>query len=204
MRTTLIALAMLSSAAYAQPQCTNLVYQGAPFTSLVTTGANSTPLIPLSGTITLSAPLPPNADNIAVIPAAWNFSSEKPGYESGTPGVYGGQGDLPIYFSTDSNGNIIGWQIGLGWGAEFGTESSSQTGDFISAASGPDVVINGISTTPGTWSCQPPPPVNPLAAEVAQLKAQVAQETYDAAYWYDAYVYWYDAYVYYRNLAASK
>jgi hypothetical protein len=180
-----IAAICASGALHAQPQCTNLIYQGAPFTSLVTTGPNFTPLVPLAGTVTLSTPLPPNAVNMAVTPVAWNFSVESSNLVSASPLNTTGNG--PFFFSTDANGNIIGWQFTVAWAShDIGGEnqgfnmgvSTTQAGDYVGSAyyDGPIGVpppintdIVGNSSTAGTWTCQPPPPVNPLAAEVASL-----------------------------------
>lgn len=198
----------LAGSAYAQPQCTALIYTGAPFSSLVTTGANFTPLVPLTGTITLSAPLPANAQSLAVTPTAWNFTAEGPNLNS----VYwyeedAGYAPATFTFSTDADGNITKWNFYVWWGIPTGggqamSATSSAAGDnvgfsytYIGSPPPNSGSITGISATPGKWTCDPPPAPNPLAAQVAQLQAQVTSlqsqlqwQTYYAAYWKDAWV----------------
>jgi hypothetical protein len=199
-------------------------------TLLVTTRSNAQPLVPLSGTVTLEAVLPANALNLAVSPAAWQFNSESPNLNSQYAYelflTYSVGAPMPVfYFTTDAKGNIIKWSFTVQW---FTTSTPEMNMSATSTASGDTIDFNlsqpspvppqtqtsgisGSSSSPGSWTCQTPPPVNPLAATVAQLQAQVATlksqlqtETYDAAYWFDAYVYYYDAYVYYKNEATRK
>ena len=75
-------IVLITGAAQAQPQCTNLIYTGAPFVSLVTSGSNAQSLVPFAGTVTLSTPLPANAQNVAISPTAWQFNSESPNLNS--------------------------------------------------------------------------------------------------------------------------
>jgi hypothetical protein len=155
--------------------CTTLFYQGAPFVPLTTTGPNATVIVPPVGTITLAEPLPANAVNLAVTPVAWDFSSESPNLTSTSPlnTTDSGPG-TPFSFSTDANGNIIGWHFfvafagGQPW-QNFGLNSSNTSGNYgttadyvgsstyVAGAPSNTASINGNSATPGTWSCKAPP-----------------------------------------------
>lgn len=191
MKYFLTIIVLITGAAQAQPQCTNLIYTGAPFVSLVTSGSNAQSLVPLAGTVTLSTPLPANAQNVAISPTAWQFNSESQNLNSEyTYELIGGTSlPLPVfYFTTDANGNITQWSFTVQW---YTTSTPEMTMSATSAAPGDTVEFNlsqpspvppqtqassivGISSTPGAWTCQPPPVVDPLVAEVAQLQAQVA------------------------------
>jgi hypothetical protein len=200
MKALTLGLLFIASSVIAQPQCTDLIYTGAPYSSLVTTGPNATALAALAGTVTLSAPLPPNAQNLAVTPVAWDFTVENPAIPDvlwTTPSTF--------VFSTDAKGNITNWSLNLTWGEAGGTPSFNMTvtsalaGDYVqfyqSGAVGPFSSITGTNATAGTWTCNPPPAPNQLAAEVTQLQAQVTSlqsqlqwQSYYHAYWEDAWV----------------
>lgn len=209
MKTLAFGLLFLASSVIAQPQCTNLIYTGAPFTSLVTSGSNAQPLVPLSGTVILDTALPANAQNLATSPTNWQFNSESPNlnfqysYE-----LFGSIGQpMPVfYFTTDSKGNITKWSFTVQWYTMSTPEMnmsamSAVTGDTIEfGLSQPSPVppqtqtsgIIGSSSSPGSWTCEAPAPVNPLAATVARLQAQVTslQSQLQWQTYYVAFFYW--------------
>ncbi len=200
MRSIILGLALIAVATstHAAQQCTQLGYTGAPFTTVTASANNNQPIAsPLVGTITLAEPLPANASNYVVSPAAWDFSTENSNYTS-TNGWFAfyNNTNISFAFSTDANGNIIGWSISLYWD-NGPTENfysikttSTNAGDAVAvqfnntiSPSGP-MQIAGSSASAGTWSCisnmtatyaalPDPPPVNPLAAQVAALTAEV-------------------------------
>jgi hypothetical protein len=208
---------MLSSAAYAQPQCTNLVYTGGPFTSFSATGSNATPLVPLAGTVTLAAALPANAVNLTVTPTAWNFPQPQ---ISQLNSVDAQPLDVPetFTFSTDSSGNVTAWSISVVWGIFFGhpnqqlSAGSTQAGDIVSfdynnpgepPPNGGTSTTVGISTAAGSWTCQALPAVDPLVAVVAQLHAQVATLTVELASANQLKALYYSYYGSYVDIATS-
>jgi hypothetical protein len=209
MKTLVLSFVFLASSAIGQPNCTTLIYTGAPFTSLVTAGSNAQPLVPLAGTITLSAALPPNAANLAVSPTAWQFYTESPNlnsqyvYELSI--TYPVGAPMPVfYFTTDAKGNITKWNFIVQW---FTTSTPEMNMSATSSASGDTIDFNlsqpspvppqtqtssitGTSTSPGVWTCDPPPAptVAEFEAQIASLESQLQWQTYYAAYWKDAWV----------------
>jgi hypothetical protein len=172
----------LASSALAQPQCTTLIYQGAPLT-LTATGTNA-PSGPTSliGVVSLGeGGLPANvADLNATI--FWDFTATFYGLNQE---VYTGGTFL---FTTNNEGTIVAWNFTLGYqpaGATVFTATSTQNGDSM-RLEGDTSLLVGTNTTPGTWTCLTSLPSS--QAQVAKLKSQLQTETYDAAYWLDAWV----------------
>jgi hypothetical protein len=206
-----LALLLLFAPLAGAQQCTQLTYVGAPFSSVVATASNGAanngqPVYsPLTGMVTLSTPLPANASNLTVTPASWSFT-EPAAY---TPFlVSGGWMTQPFnhatfIFSTDANGNITAWSIGIYYNGGSGpaytsTVASSQAGDTVEVqmnTEGPlgQVVTTGSSSSAGTWTCPAgmssaytapadPPAVDPLAAQVASLTSQLAASQAEVTY----------------------
>lgn len=204
MKTLLPGLLLFFAHLACAQQCTTLIYIGVPLT-IIYEGQGPYPLTyppPLIGTVTLSAPLPPNATALAVSPVSWDFQSEMQGFTSSSPNTappYVGAA-ATFSFSTDAQGNIIGWNVEasysnyslanstqLGFGVEISTNSQYQQdyvgkaadGEGTGGGSNLDVGSSGV----GAWYCAAPV-VDPLAAQVATLQAQLsalqAQENNDA------------------------
>ncbi len=188
MKYSLTPLALAVSLAHAQP-CTTWVYQGAPLTVTETPGSQLG-VSPLSGTITLSAPLSPNAVNATVTPLSWNFSAEL-----STLVPNGGYTTASTSFSTDANGNITGWNVqiwynapaGISFSNGFNSTPSGDTVEIVDNEGSSLETIVGQSTAPGAWACLPDPlqaqltaaqnTDTALTAQVAALQAQVTALT---------------------------
>jgi hypothetical protein len=191
MKTILWGLLFLAQSAIAQT-CTSLVYVGAPFSTVTNTNPASTyePFTingPLTGTVTLSAPLPTNG-TIQVTPLSWNFAE----FQMSSTNFPTDFNPAPAPFSfTTVNGKITAWSLAVYWtnGDDWNLATvsiaSSATGDTVDELGGEDEEIIGKSATAGTWTClqavsQPytapadPPAVNPLQAQVTALKSQLA------------------------------
>ena len=146
-------------------------------------------LIPLADTVTLSAPLPANAVNLVVIPSAWSFPTEST--QLNTAATY--SAGVRFTFSTDENGIITGCSFQVNYEENAPTwrifASSTQAGDAVGSyyqdyPSVPhDATITGLSASAGTWTCQPPPPINPLAAQVAALESWQAYWQWQGVGW---------------------
>jgi hypothetical protein len=140
--------------------------------------------------------LPPNAVNLQVLPTAWDFPQEpgfggQPGFTNVMDVAYGSLNPTLFTFSTDPNGNITAWSFSVSWDTASDAPAaglnvaSNPAGDQLSYSywvvaqppPNPVATIAGSSSGAGTWSCQPPPPVNPLAATVAALQTQVKDLT---------------------------
>jgi hypothetical protein len=75
-------------------------YTGAPFTEGTTLGGD------LTGSLTINGTLPANAVNLQIIPTDFSFTD---GFSTLNPGS---DNVVDVFkFSTDSQGNIIGWSI---------------------------------------------------------------------------------------------
>jgi hypothetical protein len=78
-------------------------YIGTPFTEGTTLGGD------LTGSLTINGTLPANAVNLQIIPTNFSFTD---GFSTwnpeSSPNTEGG-----FFFSTDSQGNIIGWSIDI-------------------------------------------------------------------------------------------
>jgi hypothetical protein len=175
--------AFIALAAHAQ-QCTTLIYTGAPFSNMVMSAQAFIGVsVPIAGTVTLAEPLPTNAVNQSVTPTDWQFNNEA------TAGMYV---ITQSFIFTTVSGVITDWSVAF-------TRSSPATGfatynisatltpakDSLSITQnggcfGPNCPdsssFTGSSTYAGTWAC---PPVDPLAAEVASLRAQLAAVTFE-------------------------
>ena len=184
---------LLLCAPVAAQQCPVLVYNGAPFTAVSSSANNGLAITsPVTGLITLPAPLPMNATAYTVVPAAWDFTTQNSNLTS-TNGWF-----AYFYYSTSFqfttvNGVITDWKVHISWDNGPGTldmyvidVDSVAAGDavYITFANvtspGGPMNITGSSVIAGTWTCAP---VNPLAAQVAQL----ITERNDL---YASYVYW--------------
>lgn len=77
-------------------------YTGAPFTEGTTLGGD------LTGSLTINGILPANAVNLQIVPTNFSFTD---GFSTWNPGNVNGQ-DV-FEFSTDSQGNLIGWSIDI-------------------------------------------------------------------------------------------
>ena len=179
----LIGYALLMLCGVVHAQCTTWVYTGAPFSLLTTTGPNDSQIVPLTGTITLSAPLDDGTSTVT--PVSWDFTSEDSDLSSSGPYNPDVSGPNSRFTFTTTNGEITAWNVLVVYNNGPGTvdhysvsASTSQTGDSVSilathveSATGP-TSITGTSTVPGTWTCYVPP-INPLAAQVASLQTQL-------------------------------
>jgi hypothetical protein len=158
--------------------CITYLYTGTPFTSVSVTGpaAYGAPVTsPLSGSVTLNASLPANgtvtfSGNTSNPPAtlspdiySWDFSSEGPGLKLPEGS------DVQYSFSfTTSNGVIVKWNMSLrsddGPGdstTNIVMATSTQNGDVVTTREfqpgtpqEAETDVTGISTAPGTWTCQ--------------------------------------------------
>ena len=171
--------------AHAQ-QCTSLVYHGSPFTAVSSSANNGLPITsPVTGLITLAAPLPMNATAYTVAPAAWDFTTQNSELTS-TNGWF-----AYFYYSTSFqfttvNGVITDWKVHLSWDNGPGTldmyvidVDSVAAGDAVNinfanvTSPGGPMNVTGSSAIAGTWTCAPVPPVDPDIATIAGLNAQI-------------------------------
>lgn len=191
MKITLSILVLVLAQAVDAQQCTTLIYTGAA-TLAVVEDQGPYPLwfTTVIGTVTLSSPLPANASNLTVTPAAWDFSTEQAGLSSSNAQTAAPYASAPTFaFSTDANGNITGWGLEVHYNnlnndtsmLQLIADVTSYTEDnqdyVVKAAIGPGTggrsSLNAGSSGLGTWSCLSPV-VDPLTAEVASLQAQLA------------------------------
>ena len=200
-----LALFLALCASAGAQTCTTLAYIGAPQSTLVRAEGPGNDYFfnaPLIGTVTLSAPLAPNLANAIVVPIAWDFSTAQVGLNSASAYVSGVPGSFS--FSTDANGNIVGWTFSLDYGDTVRTAGVS--------AQNPGYVITGVvegyapgtyfddvgrtnfsdpvlvsyldttSTAPGAWHCLAPL-ADPLTAQVSYLQNEVARVRWAYNYW---------------------
>jgi hypothetical protein len=186
MKALALGLLFLASPAFAQLQCTTLVYQGAPLT-LTATGSNP-PSGPTSiiGMVSLGeGGLPANVTNLNAT-IFWDFTATFFGLNQE---VYTGGTFL---FTTNNEGTITAWNFTLGYqpaGATIFTATSTQNGDSM-RLEGDTSLLVGTNTIPGTWTCLPNLTAQAGAsqAQVTSLQYQLQLQTYYHAYWQDAWV----------------
>ena len=185
MKYLIASLALAASVAHAQ-QCTSLVYHGSPFTAVSSSANNGLPITsPVTGLITLAAPLPMNATAYTVAPAAWDFTTQNSELTS-TNGWF-----AYFYYSTSFqfttvNGVITDWKVHISWDNGPGTldmyvidVDSVAAGDAVNinfanvTSPGGPMNVTGSSAIAGTWTCAPVPPVDPDIATIAGLNAQI-------------------------------
>jgi len=100
---TLLVLSLILISAPAALADDTFSYVGTPFTA----GHGNEAVTEISGFLTLSGPLPANAFFMTVVPSDFSFGD---GFFNWTSQNV----TQPIFeFSTDSNGNIVGWQVDL-------------------------------------------------------------------------------------------
>src|SRR5271170_5052337 len=108
-------LLLLCLCSTAHAQCTTLLYTGAPFTTVTTTGENiSAVSSPLTGYVTLSAPLP--ANGVTTTPGVnnWDFTSASVGNDLVlTNGNLSFMGDSVSFSFTTVNGVVTNWAMSL-------------------------------------------------------------------------------------------
>jgi hypothetical protein len=191
-------LALASCCAHGQSNCTTLIYQGAPLTSDSPTPVQ--PPSPIMGVITLAAPLTPGVANQTGV--AFDFTATYSGLQGAlTGGVDNGQGiSAGISLTTDSNDNIVAWDLNFEE-ASFWNARSRQSGDLIDSINPQTgTIVDGANSTPGKWSC-----LTTLLAQNTAMQAQVQDDNYLVAYWFDAYAaQWNAANTYRAQLAAAN
>ena len=169
-----LVLLLLCGPVYAQ-QCTTLLYMGAPFTLVSTTGPNQEAVTsPLTGSVTLSSPLPANGVTVATFAPQGNSGTAVTNWSIGEPYLYpitngdmAAYGDSASFSFTTSNGVIVNWSMSFNYNQGGGTStreailiSSTVNGDSVamSAADPTDGIapstITGSSASPGAWTCQ--------------------------------------------------
>jgi hypothetical protein len=164
------ALAMfLGQGALAQ-SCLTWVYVGSPFTTVSTTGTlnNLTVHSPIVGIMTFTTPLAPNLANAFVVPATWDYTLVDQNFTSTNGWFLWASNGAPIGFdfTTDAAGNIVSWNVSIGWDNGPGTQNqvqievnSSPAGDseYVAANNvvlpGGPTSIAGSSALPGKWTC---------------------------------------------------
>jgi hypothetical protein len=189
LRPVLIIAAAMAFAHNAHAQCLTYLYTGAPFTLVTTAGTSNgigvdigSVVSPLTGSVTLAAPLPANGVTTAV--SNWNFA-EPFMYPLTNQGI-GFYATASFTFTT-SNGVITNWSVSMDYTQGPATAdrdeiiiSSTVNGDTVTVnmADPTDGIapgtIQGSSASPGAWVCQttytaamapaapaptPPPPV---------------------------------------------
>src|SRR5277367_390691 len=182
-------LLLLCLCSTAHAQCTTLQYTGAPFTTLAASsnepmGADIPVYSPITGSLTLTAPLAATA-NQSVVPTAWAFTAPWFNINNGLESTL----SVPIFNFTTVNGAITEWSISYSYNGPGGSEGSSIQFSYTLSSTGDSVdlstrfvcaslqcitgtttfSLSGSSALAGTWGCTAMAPVAPAKASTVPL-----------------------------------